>query len=62
MGYTNSYGKKYLVGDWLDMNGTKYQIMDFKLTGMVLVRTLGKHDEWIYRVMAPDSLGLVRKD
>jgi len=62
MGYTNSYGKKYLVGDWIEMNGVKYQIMDFKLTGMVLVRTLGANDQWVFRVVSPDSLGLFRHE
>lgn len=62
MGYTNAHGKKYLIGDWIEMNGTKYQIMDFKLTGMVLVRTLITDDRWMFRVVSPDSLGLFRHE
>lgn len=58
MAYVNPYNKRFLIGDWVDVSGTKYQIMDFKLSGMILVRTLGKQDEWVYRVLSPDTLNL----
>lgn len=62
MAYVNQYGKRYLVGDWIKMGDTSYQLMDFKLSGMLSVRTLGKNDEWVHRVLSPETLGLHWKD
>ena len=60
MMYVSECGKKYSVGDTIHANGIKYQIMDFKMDGTVLVRYLNEHDAWVFRVLSPDTLGLRR--
>lgn len=60
--YTNAFGtRKYKVGDSVDFDGVRHEIVEFKGGGMVVVRYLNKNDAWVYRVMSPDSLGLYEK-